>query len=132
MVSLEQTDDCLRLPGGHVVIAGDVTALQVTIINGRAAPLRIRHDDFALAAPKKRIPATTPPFAACEGLTTPLMNDLARAALVEGVVPPGSSVTGFVYFCELDDVDRVDLVVAVVDAATAAQVGTIDVTLETD
>ena len=73
-----------------------------------------------------------PPFDTCDGSTTLLVNDLVRAALVEGVLPPGSSVTGFVYFCGVDDVDRVDLVAVLVDAATGAQIGTIDVAFATD
>jgi hypothetical protein len=147
-------------------LARFVTPMHVTVVNLGAVPLRVSHDDFALAvAGNQRLAAVLPtevrgivyqpppaPLSSAgfvvgaEGYRDWVLSgsawnagadpvarlgepfalpspDVLDRALGEGVLEPGGTASGFVYFERGQHADQVDLTVRLVDAGTGGTLG---------
>jgi hypothetical protein len=104
----EETDGETRIIVQATQWPGDaqVTPMKVTVIHSGGDPLRIAYDDFALQGASRNYAALAPSQiddSAWEGYEELSMQDMLVWAMPEGVVKPGSSISGYLYFERIDD-----------------------------
>ena len=131
-----------------------MTPIRVEIFNGSNEPIRVRNQEFQLVTTEKRLAAIAPynideevaqrvdlPYYAYDPFYHPYYYDdydivhielptdqMIQFALPEGVIEPGQSAAGFIYFEDIDqDETRARLEMDLVNAGTGAPFGRIQI-----